>query len=154
MRIGCEQPSTNGRWVTECAVQFLGFFLSRLLTVEHTYIDLHICMSPNQTQVAQLWKQVCSSLGTNHMVYYQPVGHVQLIDQTLVCGLVTSSSCSVAPDVSSKSRSLVVLNTLRGSMESLLTVLDAGWMPILVGPPGCGKFPSLIIWFITWDSAM
>ncbi|TPP58779.1 Midasin [Fasciola gigantica] len=138
------QALRQGHWIIldEVYLQPLSvhdqqFILSRLFpTLDAQVIRVMIQFN---AEVAQLWNNVCSSSGANHMVYYQPVGHVQLVDRTLLCGLATNTNRLVVPDASRSSQDLILLDALRGSMESLLTVLEAGWMAILVGPAGCGK---------------
>ncbi|KAA3678763.1 midasin [Paragonimus westermani] len=90
-------------------------------------------------QVADLWQEVCSeSQITELMAYYKPLGYMRLIGKKQLrvglAGFDHISNLNV-----DKLSNYLILDQHRGFAESLLKILEMGWMAILVGPSGSGK---------------
>ncbi|KAF5403822.1 hypothetical protein PHET_02306 [Paragonimus heterotremus] len=108
------------------------------LYVHFIYVDRMRSVEDKQ-KVADLWREVCSESQTPElMVYYKALGCMRLINRRqLRVGLagfdrISSLDADSVPNY-------LILDQHRGTAESLLKVLEMGWMAILVGPPGSGK---------------
>ncbi|KAF8562123.1 hypothetical protein P879_04155 [Paragonimus westermani] len=108
------------------------------LYVHFIYVDRMRSIEDKQ-KVADLWQEVCSeSQITELMVYYKPLGYMRLIGKKqLRVGLAGFDHISNLD--ANKLPNYLILDQHRGVAESLLKILEMGWMAILVGPPGSGK---------------
>ncbi|KAF6779511.1 hypothetical protein AHF37_00876, partial [Paragonimus kellicotti] len=108
------------------------------LYVHFIYVDRMRNVEDKQ-KVADLWREVCSeSQIPELMVYYKPLGYMRLIDRRqLRVGLAGFDHISNLD--ADRLPNYLILDQHRGAAESLLKILEMGWMAILVGPPGSGK---------------
>ncbi|GAA54864.1 midasin [Clonorchis sinensis] len=106
------------------------------LSVHYVYTD-RMRTEADKRKIAELWNSVCRERGATDMVYYKPLGRVSLVNNILRIGV---TGFDTVPTVDpSKLPNLLLLDHQRSQLESLLKILEMGWMAILVGPPGCGK---------------
>ncbi|KAG5454893.1 AAA ATPase midasin [Clonorchis sinensis] len=106
------------------------------LSVHYVYTD-RMRTEADKRKIAELWNSVCRERGATDMVYYKPLGRVSLVNNILRIGV---TGFDTVPTVdASKLPNLLLLDHQRSQLESLLKILEMGWMAILVGPPGCGK---------------
>ncbi|KER24406.1 hypothetical protein T265_07921 [Opisthorchis viverrini] len=107
------------------------------LSVHYVYTD-RMRTEADKRKVAELWNSVCRERGATDMVYYKPLGRISIVNNTLRIG---NAGFDTVPTVDfSKLPNLLFLDQQRSQLESLLKILEMGWMAILVGPPGCAVY--------------